>query len=445
MTEFAPIPDPAGALGPPGRLPPTAVGAGTLPPDEPVSRTPRIKRSVLAALRDTIIRALGGGAALWLLMLIPVAAAQTPPRTLGRPTAEFAEPFTRVAGVRELRDGRVIVLDAQDQSIHLVDLRTGAAAPIGRQGDGPGEFRLPLYLYPLSGDSSAVFDMVRPNGMLIITADGKAGGMLTITGAEGGLVTRVNVDATDGAGRPYGKANIGRTLGDSVEIVRLDPRSGRWEKVGMVCNKGISGLHPEWGCGRSAVPVAQPAGPVRMSGGPTPFMTTDQWAVAVDGRIAVVSADPYRVTMISPEGTHRAGPTLPAPPIRVTEAHKAAWLADSRKPVATISSSGNGQTVTSWRPSRMPEPTQWPERLPAFLPRAVNFASDGTLWVHRTTADATAPPTYDLIGPAGTVLSRLELPARTRLVGFGNGTVYVVRIDEDDLEYLQRYSLPVPR
>jgi hypothetical protein len=34
--------------------------------------------------------------------------------------------------VRELRDGRVIVLDAQDQSIHLVDLRAGTAAPIGR-------------------------------------------------------------------------------------------------------------------------------------------------------------------------------------------------------------------------------------------------------------------------------------------------------------------------
>jgi len=426
-------------------LPPTAVGAGTLPPDEPIFRRALPKQSLLAALRNKILRALGGGAAI-LLLLVPAAPAQTPPRTLGRPTAELAEPFTRVAGVRELRDGRVIVLDAQDQSIHLVDLRSGATAPIGRQGDGPGEFRLPLYLYSLPGDSSAVFDMVRPNGLLVITPDGKAGGIRPITGAEGGLVTRVNVDATDGVGRSYGKANIGRTLsGDSIEIVRLDPRSGRWEKVGMVCNKGISDLHPEWGCGRGAVPAAQPAGPVRMTGGPTPFITTDQWAVASDGRIAVVSADPYRVTMISPNGAHRVGPVLPAPPIRLTEAHKAVWLVDSRKPVATISSNGSGQSVTSYRPSRLPEPTEWPNRLPAFLMKAVTFSTDGTLWVQRTTADATAPPTYDLIGPVGTVLSRVVLPARTRLVGFGTATVYLMRIDEDDLEYLQRYALPTVR
>jgi hypothetical protein len=72
----------------------------------------------------------------------------------------------------------------------------------------------------------------------------------------------------------------------------------------------------------------------------------------------------------------------------------------------------------------------------------VQFAPDGTLWIQRTTADASAPPTYDLIGPAATIIGRMVLPANTRLVGFGVGTVYLVRVDEDDLEYLQRYRLP---
>jgi hypothetical protein len=34
------------------------------------------------------------------------------------------------------------------------------------------------------------------------------------------------------------------------------------------------------------------------------------------------------------------------------------------------------------------------------------------------------------------------LPAKTRLLGFGQGTVYLVRTDDDDLQYLQRYRLP---
>jgi hypothetical protein len=50
-----------------------------------------------------------------------------------------------------------------------------------------------------------------------------------------------------------------------------------------------------------------------------------------------------------------------------------------------------------------------------------------------------APPTYDVIDNSGKVVSRVVLPKRTRLVGFGNGTVYLARIDEDDLQYLQRY------
>lgn len=37
---------------------------------------------------------------------------------------------------------------------------------------------------------------------------------------------------------------------------------------------------------------------------------------------------------------------------------------------------------------------------------------------------------------------KVELPKKVRLVGLGNGVVYGVRTDEDDLQYLQRYRLP---
>jgi hypothetical protein len=36
----------------------------------------------------------------------------------------------------------------------------------------------------------------------------------------------------------------------------------------------------------------------------------------------------------------------------------------------------------------------------------------------------------------------VALPARSRLVGFGQRTVYIVRVDEDDLEWLQKYARP---
>jgi hypothetical protein len=49
---------------------------------------------------------------------------------------------------------------------------------------------------------------------------------------------------------------------------------------------------------------------------------------------------------------------------------------------------------------------------------------------------------YDIINGQGKLVERVQLPPRTKLVGFGVSTVYVVRLDQDDLQYLQRYPLP---
>jgi hypothetical protein len=63
------------------------------------------------------------------------------------------------------------------------------------------------------------------------------------------------------------------------------------------------------------------------------------------------------------------------------------------------------------------------------------------LWVQRAHA-ADAPPSCDVIDTTGRIVSRVVLPRHTRVVGFGVNSVYLVRIDDDDLEYLQRFRLP---
>jgi hypothetical protein len=100
----------------------------------------------------------------------------------------------------------------------------------------------------------------------------------------------------------------------------------------------------------------------------------------------------------------------------------------------------NGRRSAQMMPMRnVEEPTDWPEYMPPFLASGtVTFAPDGLLWVARTTA-AGAPATFDLIDGAGKVTQRVVLPKKTRLVGFGSGTVYLARSDDDDLQYLQRY------
>jgi hypothetical protein len=86
------------------------------------------------------------------------------------------------------------------------------------------------------------------------------------------------------------------------------------------------------------------------------------------------------------------------------------------------------------------EPSSWPEFLPPYNGSAM-FAPDGLLWIPRLTA-AGRPPLYDIIDGRGALRERVELPPRTKLVGFGVNSLFLVRMDADDLQYLQRYALP---
>jgi hypothetical protein len=63
------------------------------------------------------------------------------------------------------------------------------------------------------------------------------------------------------------------------------------------------------------------------------------------------------------------------------------------------------------------------------------------LWVGRNTP-ADEQHTCDLISGNGRVVHRVVLGSRSKLLGFGRNSVYVLRMDEDDLQYVQRYRLP---
>ena len=87
------------------------------------------------------------------------------------------------------------------------------------------------------------------------------------------------------------------------------------------------------------------------------------------------------------------------------------------------------------------EPDQWPMHVPAFLERAVLIDDRDVVWVRRTPA-IDEPPVYDLIGTSGTIIGRCAVPVGARVAGFGKGTVYVVRVDDDGLERLERHASP---
>ena len=58
---------------------------------------------------------------------------------LTTPESEFAEPFSAIASIRELRDGRVIVVDDGEYVVKLVDFTRTEASQVGRKGAHPAK------------------------------------------------------------------------------------------------------------------------------------------------------------------------------------------------------------------------------------------------------------------------------------------------------------------
>jgi len=170
-------------------------------------------------------------------------------------------------------------------------------------------------------------------------------------------------------------------------------------------------------------------------------------AVAPDGRVAIAHHNPYRIEYVSETGQHTMGPEIRYERVKVSEGHKKEWREARRNAMGMAISMDNGRRSASMVPMRdVQDPENWgDEYMPPFLPSQtpLQFSDDGHLWVRRT-GPAGMAPTYDVFDRGGNLVQKVVLPQRTRVIGFGNGTVYTIRMDEDDLQYLQRHKFSMP-
>ena len=386
----------------------------------------------------------------------PVLAQNIPTRTLAKPDAEFSEPFTQISGLRELKDGRVIVIDPRDKTVQAVDLKAGTTVKLGREGSGPGEYAMPMRLLALANDTSAVVDMLN-NRMLLINPDAKVGGFVDLNvptpagrgdGRGGGMmmVGGNMPTASDAKGRMYSQGMPFRMVdgvpqqSDSVPMTRWDRATGKRDTLAYLkLPAGASQISGGRSGGGSNVSV-------RIGGG-APFTGADQMAVAQDGRLAIVHHEPFSVEFVNEAGQRTRGQPIKYDKIKVSEGHKQEWRDRQKSATMMMVTNDNGRRSATMGPNNnVQDPENWGgEYMPPFLSgsNVVSFSNDGYLWVART-GPAGQPPTYDLIDRAGNVAQRVVLPKKARLLGFGNGAVYVARVDDDDLQYLTKYRFTMP-
>lgn len=358
-----------------------------------------------------------------------LANAQVPITSLPEAEARLSRPFERITGLHELPDGRVVVVDANEQSVLLVDFARNSVLQLGRNGSGPSEYRFPFRLFRLGGDSIGIDDGGNKR-ILVLTRDAKFGGILSSTGMRMGSQAPPRVGqptASDGHGHLF---TLGFSLFTTLVSKSAIPDSApieRW-RVGASARDTVAWLPlPP----RELLETAP-------GEGTRAFVAIPEWSVGLDGQIAILHVDPYAVDQVTAKGQRVRGRPISYQPIRLTEAHKRQWREEATRLVSVTVTTPRGITSAELRPGWVQEPVQWPAYLPPFLERG-RFAPDGLLWIQRTT-QVDAPEVFDLVDPRGVVVQRVSTPPHTRLIEFGQEHVYFVRIDADDQEFLERYK-----
>lgn len=350
---------------------------------------------------------------------------------LSEPEASFPEPFSRIAGLRELADGRVIVSDRLEIALRIVDWATGSLEEIGHEGSGPGEYRMPDDLFPLPGDSTLLVDFGNMR-LTTITPEGDLVESQAMLHPDGFLLFP---RGTDAEGRLYfDLSNVmrmgpGESPPDSFAVVAFDQGTGDVDTVATL-------PRPQIGQVRSS------GGGFSFSGsGLQPYQTADDWGVAPSGRVAVARGEEYHVEWWSVGAPPVVGPTVKYEPVKLTQEDKEAW-ADRMSSGAVMAISVDGGGGRGGRTVNLPRPNidelDWPEVKPPFPRNALRVTPEGEAWVQRHVKSG-EPETYDVFDASGRRVRQVVLPEGRALVGFGLGTVYASAEDEDGLQWLERY------
>jgi hypothetical protein len=347
--------------------------------------------------------------------------------TLTTPERVLQEEFSQVRGVRELRSGRVILVDRLDRGLLAADFATGQVTRIGRTGSGPTEYHLISGLMPIGGDSTIAFD--EGNGRLaLIGPDLRIHRTFTLVLPRFGMP--IGARGVDREGRYYlrvpGWMFRGARTSDTLPIVRFDVGRDRVDTLAFAL-----GMRP------------RPPRERRIPGIPyVIYAPEDQWAVTPDGRIAVVRSGDYHVEWYTPGRPVVRGPAVPYTPLPISAADRFTY---TKRFIQNSSTSGREGGGTSANPPMTDAELQviadnndWAERRPPFTDQAPFVGVDGTLWVERS-VPLDAPQVWDLFDGRGHRTTQVTLPRGRRLAGLGNRTVYLVATDEDGLERLERY------
>ena len=213
----------------------------------------------------------------------------------------------------------------------MVDFNTGSRRQVGRQRDGPAEYRFPMAPFPAAGNATWILDATLRR-VHVIAPDGSFRPSLTppYGAVPGGLLAARGVETR---GRMYFEGNsfnseTGRFT-DSVAVISWDPSTNATEILGKV-----------WSGGR--VIIQREGSTASVARSILPFPHIDSWTVLPDGRVALVRQSPHTIAVLERGNALKSGPVLPVTAIAVTAAERDAYR--ERNSAARVVATGGSES-----------------------------------------------------------------------------------------------------
>ena len=325
----------------------------------------------------------------------------------------------RVADAARLPDGRIVVANRGSGQLRLFDADGTFLRAIGKEGDGPGEFRGLSAVWPYRADSILAWD----SRHIRLTVFGPAG--------EYGRDLSVALQA--------GWPEIVGPLPDGSFLLQAGSRAAAGSE-GSRQERSMTLLH------------LSPEGAPLDTLGEFPHNTT-------------VTRSRGNVTMMAP-------PRF-APWTRVAATDSGAWVATGRRPAVDLATTSGLARSVRWRAQPQPitqdaieayeaglleraeagardrlrEQLEWGDYAAEnAYSRWVELDGEGNLWVMRAPGPLDEGPyTWLVFSPSGRLLGEVAVPRDFGVQQIGSDWILAVRRDELDVEHVQLLPLVKPR
>lgn len=354
-----------------------------------------------------------------------------PTLRLGPPTHSLREPFSEPIAVGELPDGRVVVADRRERTFYLVARDGRSATVLGRNGNGPNEYVGAFGIVRLPGDTLGLFG--GNQRYLRLSPRGEFVDPLPIPVAllmRGGLAPARGADARGAiywAGDVVGSTPTGFKRNQSQNVRRWRPPAERLDTVAPIADHAPS-MHEH-----------------RFY----PFAESDAWIVAPDGRIGVLRAAEYRLRWYQDGRVLREGPVIPYAKVPITAEDRADYkkqrLEQPAAGMRAVGPSGRPAAPSAEARQRIEEAypdASFPTHKPPFVEGGLFLAPNGELWVVRSMPRGSRQARVDVLTSEGRRRAELDLPPGRQLVALERGGIWLARVDDDGLQWLERYDWP---